>query len=159
LCADCSTLGVPPLQLKNVILTNVLRQFLNFYKTIKDYPARFEGYLDIINLITISEDKGKGDLALRFSREMAARSAPKKARDWANGVINRMESVGRPIKLRFIAVDGRAVDLAEMRGKVVLIDFGATWCPPCVAALPKVKAAFDRYHRPLTGRPLCEASG
>jgi thiol-disulfide isomerase/thioredoxin len=46
----------------------------------------------------------------------------------------------------FIALDGRRVDLAEYRGKVVLIDFWATWCKPCVESIPELKIIYDKYH-------------
>src|SRR5207245_60725 len=52
--------------------------------------------------------------------------------------------------LRLPALQGAEVDLESYRGHVVLVNFWATWCPPCVEEMP----SLERLHRALAGEGL-----
>ncbi len=42
-------------------------------------------------------------------------------------------------------LEGNAVTLSDFRGKVVFINFWATWCPPCRAEMPEIEAIYQEY--------------
>ena len=42
-------------------------------------------------------------------------------------------------------LDGKKVTLSELRGKIVIINLWATWCPPCRAEMPALENAYEQY--------------
>ena len=47
----------------------------------------------------------------------------------------------------FVSSEGEHIALEDLRGKVVLIDFWATWCPPCVESVPEIRNLYKRYSK------------
>lgn len=112
--------------------------------------------MTLLNLRTDSEGAAAAVADFFRSVEMAGTPAQAEA-EWRSFMTHpnekirglaeaKLRLVQKPVDLNFTAVDGREVDLHKLRGKVVLIEFWATWCLPCIKELPNLKKIHAAYH-------------
>ncbi len=112
---------------------------------LKQFPTNAEVYARLVAVADRSKPERQKELA---EEVLQATNAPPEVKTLARHILNGTKAyeVGQLLDIRFPALDGREVNLASLKGKVVLIEFWATTCAPCVAEMPAVKEAFEKFH-------------
>jgi thiol-disulfide isomerase/thioredoxin len=116
-----------------------LRAFVEKYPTSSDAPEA------MLQMGIADEFSGKEREALEryvaIVKDFPDSGPARKAR----GAARRLESVGKPLNLSGMALDGKTVALESLRGTPVLVHYWATWCEPCKVDIAQIRELAAKY--------------
>ncbi|HIQ22181.1 MAG TPA: redoxin domain-containing protein [Planctomycetes bacterium] len=119
-----------------------LKGLEQYIKTYPDCPDTAEAMLQ---LAMGREFGGEDDQAKEWYGKIVNQFPKSSAAVKARGALTRLDSVGKTIQLRGRTVDGRLVDLAELRGRPVIVHYWATWSTPSTTDMVALKELLRKY--------------
>ncbi|HOM15739.1 MAG TPA: redoxin domain-containing protein [Thermoguttaceae bacterium] len=118
-------------------------------KTLEEFISQYPNSPDtseaMLQLAMGYEFAGQETDALKWYNDLASKFPQTHAGKKAAGAQRRLQSVGKVLELAGKGLSGDQVDLAQYRGRIVLVHFWTSWCEPCKADLPTLKDLLERY--------------
>lgn len=124
-----------------------MESLADFVKEHADSPDAAEAMLQ---LAIGYEFMGKDDEAIEWFGKIATNFGNTEIAQKAAGAKRRLQSVGKPMTLSSKTLDGRPVNIADLKGRVVLVHYWATWCEPCKQDMQLIKDLQAKYARSFT---------
>jgi len=124
---------------------------------IKQYPKSEDAAEAMMQLAIAHEFAGEDDDAKKWYNQIRNNFSETSLAEKATGAIRRISAVGQPMRLAGTSTDGKKVDLASYKGKVVLVHYWATWCEPCkedMAVMRQMQAKYGARGFQLIGVSL-----
>ncbi len=139
------------LQATDADFTKIQEQWLkDLAQYVTDFPTTADAAEAMLQLAIAKEFAGQEDDAKQWYGRIVKAFPGSPAAEKAAGARIRLDSIGKTITLQGKSATGGVVDLSQYRGKVVVIQYWATWCEPAKADMPVLKELLTKYGRSLS---------
>ncbi|MDZ7617734.1 MAG: redoxin domain-containing protein [Patescibacteria group bacterium] len=117
----------------------------NLRAFVEEYPKAADAAEAMLQLGMAHEFSGEDEEAKKWFGRVVAEFPNSPGAAKAAGAGRRLDAVGQPIDFSGESPAGGVVDLAKFRGRVMLIQYWATWCEPCKADMVTIKDMIAKY--------------
>jgi thiol-disulfide isomerase/thioredoxin len=114
---------------------------------VAEYPQSPDAAEAMLQLAIAQEFAGQEEEAKKWYGRIVQGFPESATARKAVGARTRLDSVGKVLEFQGRSPSGEIVDLARYRGKMVLIQYWATWCEPCKADMALLKELLDKHGR------------
>ncbi len=136
------------LQAENVDYGAVHEAWLTKLKALVErFPRSAEVAEAMLQIAMAHEFSGDEDQALQWYGRIVDEFPKAEVTPKAAGARRRLRAEGQPFSFRASTVDGRNLDTASLRGKVLVIYYWATWCEPCQQELATLQNLATKFAR------------
>ena len=129
----------------------------NMIKAQKDWMASLKAFVEkyatsdeapqaLLLLASNHEMNGDEDEAKVYYTKLVEQASGTEWGKKAAGALTRLDLVGKPISIKGATTSGQPIDLAQYKGKTVLVAFWATWAGPAKQNLPELAKTYQKYN-------------
>jgi len=140
-------------------LADNLKEFDLLLARHQDAPAEERVHILMMKAQLYMQVLNQPEKALPIFKQIKADFPTTTVGQHADEVISELEPAVEKAKIRDVLapgqpfpdfhetdLKGQPLSISQFKGKVVLVDFWATWCMPCIVKLPEIQKAYDKFH-------------
>ncbi len=116
------------------------------WDAVTELAEQYPGDAMVARAMSQVAEASEGEQQVERIEHLLAKFPDNPATKYSKGKLRQANGLNKPFEISFTdALSGEQITSESLKGKVVVIDFWATWCGPCIAEMPKMKDLYSQY--------------